>query len=379
MIARFRAALAALVLIVVPAGAEVTLPTITVAPVTQARIVDRVLATGLVEPAERVDVAPQIEGQAVDALYAEAGDRVAEGAVLARLSGDALALQKSQLVASRASAEAAVAQAEASVTDARATAAEAERVAERTANLRARGTATQAALDQATAAATSARARLTAAEQGLAVARAQLAVIDAQIGDVELRLRRTQIAAPVAGIVLERNARQGAIASAAGAPMFVLARDGAMELHADVAEADLARIAPGQAVTVRAAGLADPLAAEVRLVEPMVDRATRLGRVRIALPAAAGLRPGLFAGAEIVVSEEDALAVPVTAVARGSVLRVDAAGVVERVAVETGVRDGGLVAIRGGLAAGDRIVARAGAFVRPGDRVRPVTAAPVSN
>lgn len=379
MISPLRAAIAALFLIPSVAMAEVALPAITVAPVTQARIVDRVLATGLVEPAERVDIAPQIEGQAVDALFADIGDRVAEGAVLARLSDDALILQQSQLVASRASAEATVAQAGASVADARATAAEAERVADRTANLRARGTATQAALDQATAAATSARARLAAAEQGLAVATAQLAVIDAQIGDVDLRLRRTQIAAPVAGIVLERNARQGAIASAAGAPMFVLARDGAMELHADVAEADLARLMPGQAVTVRAAGLADPLAGSVRLVEPTVDRATRLGRVRIALPDAAGLRPGLFAEAEIVVAEDDALAVPVTAVAQGSVLRVDAGGVVERVAVETGVRDGGLVAIRGGLAAGDRIVARAGAFVRPGDRVRPVAAQPVSN
>ena len=379
MISPLRAAIAALFLIPSVAMAEVALPAITVAPVTQARIVDRVLATGLVEPAERVDIAPQIEGRAVDALFADIGDRVAEGAVLARLSDDALILQQSQLVASRASAEATVAQAGASVADARATAAEAERVADRTANLRARGTATQAALDQATAAATSARARLAAAEQGLAVATAQLAVIDAQIGDVDLRLRRTQIAAPVAGIVLERNARQGAIASAAGAPMFVLARDGAMELHADVAEADLARLMPGQAVTVRAAGLADPLAGSVRLVEPTVDRATRLGRVRIALPDAAGLRPGLFAEAEIVVAEDDALAVPVTAVAQGSVLRVDAGGVVERVAVETGVRDGGLVAIRGGLAAGDRIVARAGAFVRPGDRVRPVAAQPVSN
>jgi len=379
MISPLRAAIAALFLIPSVAMAEVALPAITVAPVTQARIVDRVLATGLVEPAERVDIAPQIEGRAVDALFADIGDRVAEGAVLARLSDDALILQQSQLVASRASAEATVAQAGASVADARATAAEAERVADRTANLRARGTATQAALDQATAAATSARARLAAAEQGLAVATAQLAVIDAQIGDVDLRLRRTQIAAPVAGIVLERNARQGAIASAAGAPMFVLARDGAMELHADVAEADLARLVPGQAVTVRAAGLADPLAGSVRLVEPTVDRATRLGRVRIALPDAAGLRPGLFAEAEIVVAEDDALAVPVTAVAQGSVLRVDAGGVVERVAVETGVRDGGLVAIRGGLAAGDRIVARAGAFVRPGDRVRPVAAQPVSN
>lgn len=375
MTAVFRLAAAAVLLsLPLPALAEARLPAITVVPVAEARLTDRVHASGLVQPEERVDVQPQIDGQAVEALLAEAGDLVTEGQVLARLSEAALGLQKSQLVASRASAEAAVAQAEASVIEMRATADEADRVADRTADLRARGAATQAALDQATASAVSARARLAATEQGLALARAQLAVIDAQIGDVDLRLARTEVKAPVSGLVIARDGRQGAIASGMGAPMFVIAREGRMELHADVAEADLARLVPGQRVTVRAAGLAEPVEGEVRLVEPTVDTASRLGRVRIALPAIAGLRPGLFAEAEIVVAEADALAVPVTAVAGGSVLRVGPDGVVDRVAVEAGIRDGGQVAVSGELAAGDLIVARAGAFVRAGERVRPVTA-----
>lgn len=376
MFTQFRAAAAALLILSLPVAAEVALPAITVAPVNQAELVDRVLASGLVAPAERVDVAPQIEGQAVEELGAELGDRVERGQVLARLSVSALELQRSQLVASRASAEASVAQAEASVTEARAAADEAARVAVRTADLRARGAATQAALDQAQANAISANARVTAAQQGLAVAHAQLGVIDAQIGDVALRLDRTQVLAPVAGLVIERNARQGAIATAAGAAMFVIAREGRMELHADVAESDLARIMPGQPVTVRLAGLAAPLRAEVRLVEPTVDIQTRLGRVRIALPDAPGLRPGLFGEAEIEVARAVALAVPVTAVANGSVLKVGADGLVSRAAVETGIRDGGKVLVLNGLEPGDRIVARAGAFVRPGDRVRPVAAEP---
>jgi len=48
---------------------------------------------------------------------------------------------------------------------------------------------------------------------------------------------------------------------------------------------------------------------------------------------------------------------------------------VERVTVKTGIRDGGLVEITEGLAAGDTVVTKAGAFVRAGDRVTPVPAA----
>ena len=51
-------------------------------------------------------------------------------------------------------------------------------------------------------------------------------------------------------------------------------------------------------------------------------------------------------------------------------------GIVTRVAVETGIRDGGLVEIRSGLPLGATIVSRAGAFVRDGDHIHPVLADP---
>jgi HlyD family secretion protein len=71
--------------------------------------------------------------------------------------------------------------------------------------------------------------------------------------------------------------------------------------------------------------------------------------------------------------------VPVTALTTAAdgawVMRVDEAGKVSRVRVETGIREGGFVEVISGLAAGDRVVTKAGAFVRDGDRVRPVAAA----
>lgn len=362
---------------------EAVVPTITVVQVTSRHLRDVVRASGLVEAEETVLVQPEIEGQAIENLRADVGDVVAAGAVLAQLSDRSLTLQKGQLVAAVAAARAAVAQAEAQIIEARSAADESRRVNDRTGALKDQGAVSQAQADQAQAAATAAGGRLLAATQGQAAAAALLTQAEAQLANVELQLRRTRVTAPVAGRIVARNATLGAIASAAGQPMFTLIRDDRLELRADVAEADVARLASGQPVTLRAVG-GGAVTGRVRLVEPGIDTATRLGSVRISVdaPETAGLRAGMFAEAEIIVAERDALSLPVTAVADGvdgtSVMKV-VDGVVSRVQVRTGIRDGSLVEVTEGVLERDLIVLRAGAFVRDGDRVRPVQPAPVTN
>lgn len=358
-----------------PLAAEPVLPAITVATVAPHLLRDRVIGTGLIGAVEEVQVAPLIEGQPIEALMADVGDRVEGGAVLARLSRSTLELQKAQVTASLASARATIAQVEAQMLEARASADEAARVAERARRLREQGAASQAAADTAGANAVSANARLMVATQSLEAARAQVALAEAQMANIELQLTRTEVRAPFAGEVVARNATIGAIATAAGAPMFTLIRDGALELRADVAEAEVARLAPGQKVALRAVGETVTRSGTVRLVEPSIDPATRLGRVRITLDAPEGLRKGMFADAEILVAEREVLAVPVTAVgasAEGATVMLVREGVVSKVPVRTGIRDGGLVEIVEGLMPGDLVVSKARSFVRPGDRISPV-------
>lgn len=374
------AALAETAAAAVPEAAPApVLPAITVSPVKVAPLSDRIFAGGLVQALESVQVAPLIEGQPIEALLAEIGDKVAEGQVLARLSKTTLELSRSQLVASVAAARATVAQAEAQVIEAEAAAAEAQRVADRARSLRDSGIAAQASLDQAQTSALAATARVTVARQSLEAARAQATSVEAQLANVDLNLTRTEVVAPVAGEVVARNAQVGAIASAAGQPMFTLMRDGALELRVELAERDLIRIAPGQGATLRIAGSPRTIAGTVRLVEPTVDQASRLGHARITLDKPGVLRAGMYADAEILVTRRMGLSVPVTAVSTGSdgatVMRVDAEGRVSRALVETGIRDSGLVEIVSGLSGGDRVVTKAGAFVRDGDRVNPVLAA----
>lgn len=352
-----------------------TLPAITVTDVTARLLRDRVIASGMIGPVEEVQVAPLIEGQPVEQLLVDVGDVVTEGQVLAVLSKQTLELQRSQAVASLAAAKATIAQAEAQLVEAEASAGEAQRVAERTAKLREQGSASQAAADTANANAVSATARVSVARQSLEAARAQVDLGEAQLENVDLQLARTEVKAPVAGKVVTRNALLGGIATAAGQAMFVIVRDGALELRADVAEADILRLAEGQKAELRTVGAAAGLSGTVRLVEPTIDTTTRLGRARIAVDEPEKLRSGMFAEAEILVAERETLSVPVTAVgsdATGATVMRVTDGVVERVVVKTGIRDGGYIEVLEGLAAGDLVVAKAGAFVRSGDRVNPV-------
>lgn len=357
------------------AAPQIALPAISVSAVRRQPLKDRVLAGGLVGAVEQVLVQPLIEGQPIEVLEAEVGDYVEAGQVLARLSLSTLELQRSQLVAQLASARAGVAQAEAGVIEAAASAAESARVAARTASLQKSGNAAQAALDQAQAAADAAAARATATEKSLQATQAQVELVQAQIANIELNLTRAKVVAPVAGEVLERNAQVGAVASAAGTPMFVLMKDGALELRAEIAEADLVRLQPGMAAQVRVVGATDPIRGTVRLVEPGVNTTTRLGTARITLENARTVRAGMYAEAEIVLAERDTLAVPVTALnvlaGEFSVLVVTD-GVAHRVPVTIGIRDRGLIEIASGLTEGQQVVTKAAAFVRDGDRVNPV-------
>lgn len=354
------------------------LPAITVSTVGIARLSDRIIASGLIAAVEEVQVAPLVEGQPLDQLLVDVGDMVNEGQVLAILSKTTLDLQRTEAKASLAAAQSSIAQAEAQLVEAKAASDEAQRVAERTAKLREQGTAPQAQADTTRANAVSANARVMVATQGLEAARAQLALAEARLENVELSLSRTEVKAPVAGKIVARNAKIGAIATAAGQPMFVITRDAALELRADVAETDLLRLGPGQKAHLRAVGMAGVLEGTVRLVEPSIDPVTRLGRARITVDSANDmLRTGMFVEAEVLAAETEALAVPVTAIGSSpegvTVMRVTD-GVVERVAVKTGIRDGGWVEVTEGLAQGDLVVTKAGAFVRPGDRINPVPA-----
>ena len=281
------------------------LPAITVVVVAKRSIEDHVLASGMIGPVEQVLVPPLIEGQPVESLLVDVGDMVTAGQVLATLSSATLTLQKSQLMANGASIKASIAQAEAQLADAKSTAADSRKTADRTAALFKQGSTSISSNDAAQTIAATLASRVLVAEQAVESARSQQDVLAVQIANIDLQLNRTQIVAPVSGQISARNAQIGGIASSAGLPLFTIIKDGALELSADVAESDLARITAGLPATMTLASGQSGLTGKLRLVAPTINMTTRLGNARITIDPNPAIRAGMFAEADILISTRD--------------------------------------------------------------------------
>lgn len=353
------------------------LPSIVVSEAAKKYLVERVVATGTIRPVDEIYVQPLVDGLSVEKLNVDIGDKVEAGAVLAELSRDSLLLQKSQFEANRAKAEAAVAQSKAQVIEAQANYDDAIRQRDRAERLGKSGSGSVSQVEQTAAAADVAKARVQAANQAVTVGEADIKVVDAQIEDVDLKLSRTAVKTPVAGVVSAKNARVGAIASGAGDPLFTVIKDDAIELVADLSETDIQSVKAGQKAVITVAGGRNKIEGTVRLVSPTVDPTTRLGSVHVVLPPDSPARAGMYGSAEVVVASANAVALPLSAVTSGrdgSTTRRVENGVVKQVAVEIGIQDGGFVEIKDGISAGDIVVEKAGAFVRDGDKINPVPA-----
>lgn len=360
------------------AARDAAYPSIVVTKVETRTVIDRVIATGTIQAVEETFVQPLVEGLSIRSLAVDIGDTVEADGTMATLNEDALLLTRSQNEANLAKARASLAQYQAQLVEAQANAQEAVRVSARNAKLRESGSVSTALADQTEAAAAAALARVDSAEQLIAVAQSDIKVVEAQISDVDLRLARTVVKAPVAGTVSARTAKVGAIATGSGQPLFTIIRDGAVEMRADVSESDLLKLGVGQKAKLKLADSSVTLDGRIRLISPTVDADTRLGTVFISIAEADKARVGMYANADITVEEKQALALPLTAVTSGkteTVVRKVRDGVVEMARVETGIQDGRYIEILSGLSDGDEVVAKAGAYVRDGDRITPVKAA----
>lgn len=322
-------------------------PTVTVTTPGQSMVARTVTATGSL--AARIDMPVGVvgEGGMVTRVLVQPGDWVRAGQVLASVERSVQTEQVRSLAAQ--------------VEVARADAKLAQAQLDRAKALIGRGFISAADIDQRTATRDQAEARVR-------VALAQLAEQRARTGRLDIR-------APARGLVLTRAVEPGQIVQAGGGVLFRLAKDGEMEMQAQLAEGDLVTVRPGNSATVTPIGTQAGFAGRVWQVSPVVDPQTRLGIARIALPYDRAIRPGGFASATITSGSGSAPLLPESAVlndAKGSyVYIVNAKNQAERRAVTVGqVSDAG-VAVTSGLTGSEKIVTSAGAFLTPGQKVRP--------
>lgn len=326
--------------------APVTVPGVTVAPVESRTLEEHIEATGELRAKDSARIAAEVAGRVTETPYEE-GARVAAGTVVMRIDPERHALE-------RASARAGLAEAEANLD-------EQVRSQERMRGLRAGNVASQERLEQAETATKLARARVEAA-------RAQLAMADRAHADAS-------VTAPFDGLLARRLVSRGEFVQP-GQALFELVALDPIEVEFRLAERDVARVHPGEPVGVQVAPYPEEtFRAVVTVISPTVDPASRTLRVRAELPNPDGrLRPGLFARADLGVSQRDGvLLIPEEAVlqrADGAVVfRLRGQDAVERLVIETGVHDRGAVEVARGLAAGDQVVTRGHTALLDGARV----------
>jgi HlyD family secretion protein len=187
----------------------------------------------------------------------------------------------------------------------------------------------------------------------------------------------TPLPAPVAGLIASSSAVIGAVASGKGEAVFSIIARSEYDLVGLVPVQDLAKLAVDQPARIRIVGIGE-IDGKVRRVSPTVEPNIQLGQVLISVTTNRRLLVNSSARAMITTGKScNNVAVPLTAVLYGSagtVVQVVRRARVETKSVEVGLMSAGQVEIRSGLQEGDIVVARAGALLREGDPVRPVTA-----
>jgi len=327
-------------------------PLVTVAVPGQQAVTKTANATGSLDARVDMPVGVLGEGGRVLSVLVQPGAWVQKGQILVVIERS---VQAQQIASSAAQVEVA-----------RANAKLAENNLERAKALVGQGFVSKADIDQKTAA------------RDAAVA--QQRVAEAQLGQLRASVGRLDIRAPESGLVLTRNVEPGQVVSAGSGTLFRIAKNGEMEMLAQLAENELAALRPGVKAIVTPVGTDAKFVGTVWQVSPVIDPQSRLGIARIALPYNIALRPGGFANATIDIADMRASVLPESAVLsdqKGSyVYIVNAKNKVERRNVVTGTVTPNGLAINSGLQGNEKVVLFAGGFLNPGETVKVNVAKP---
>lgn len=302
--------------------------------------------SGSLAPKTESRVRAEIAGP-VKATFADEGQRVRRGALLARL--DDTAVRDAYL-----SAKSAVRTAEVTLQNA-------QRNAERADRLAKAGALPEKDLENA-------RWNVTNAEGALADARARLA-------SAEKQLRNTLVRAPISGAISRREVDPGDVVQV-GTALFTIVDPSSLRLEATVPVEELSRLKAGTPVEFTVSGYDRRFTGRIERINPAVDPATRQVRIYVGIPnVEQTLVSGLYAEGRVTTDARRAVALPLSAVDhRGTapVIHRLKGGRVEVSPVQLGVRDEAteMVEIHAGVARGDTVLLGTAQGIAEGSSVR---------
>lgn len=301
-------------------------------------------ATGNVQAWQEAAIGAEVSGLRLAELYANVGDVVKKGQLLARFSDEMASLD--------------VEQQRAAVDEARARSVQAEAKAESSQKLKDAGMISTMDNIQNQSTANIARAQLQSAESR---ARSQ-----------KLRLAYAQVRAPDDGVISSRTATVGSVMQT-GSEMFRYIRRNQLEWRAEVPEGPLQKIKIGQKVSLRSIQ-GETVSGKVSRISPLVDVQSRNGTVYVELTGTKSLKAGMFAQGDFEMGRGSALTVAQSAlVVRDGfsyVFTLDADNRAMQMKVIAGRRLEGRIEILDGLAGDAQVVTAGAGFLSNGDLVR---------
>jgi membrane fusion protein, multidrug efflux system len=335
-----------------------TVQNIPVLAVEVANVPDLLEAVGTVRAAQTSEVASQMMGNIVE-IRAHEGDHVQRGQVLA-------VIDDSQPRAAVDRATAAEVAAQQQLIGADSDLALADSTLKRYQNLYEKKSVSPQEFDEVKARAQVALARRDMAKAGQAQAQAALS-------QARTSLDYTRIRAPFDGVVTEKKADSGALASP-GMPIFTVEDVRRYRLDAIVNEDDLRYVRRGQQVAVVIDALDNMiLKGKVLQIVPAADAATRTFLVKIDLPTDTRLRSGLFGRAQFSRGDRQAMLIPRSAVVERGQLQgiyvLDQQEFASLRYITLGKPSGAEVEVLAGLRDGERLVAKPGALDLNGKRI----------
>ena len=287
------------------------------APVERGDIVKTVSASGTLEARETVNVGSQLSGL-VSNIYADFNDHVKKGQLLAKIDPSTFQSSVNQATAGLNASKANLGQQEANLASAQAKLTQAQLTYDRDRKLLDQGYLAQSAADADDAALKSAQAAVSQTQAAINSSNANIAQSEASLNSSQFNLNRTEILAPIDGVIIDRQIEQGqTVAASFSAPtLFIIAGD-LSQLQAEILvdEADIGQVQPGQDVKFTVDAFPDQSFAgtvhQIRLEPQTSNGVVAYDVVVYADNPGEKLMPGMTANADIIISQfQSVLKVP---------------------------------------------------------------------
>jgi HlyD family secretion protein len=295
-------------------GPEVQVQT---SPITRGDIVDTVGATGTLQAVTTVQVGSQVSGN-IQWLGADFNSIVKKNQVIARLDPSLFEAQLQQARANLNQTRANLAKAQSDLERTKVQLIDAQQKYTRAKELGAKGLVPQSELDAAKIAVDTAQAGQASQQATVNQTQAAVTQSEASVNQNQVNLDHTIITAPIDGIVTQRSVDVGqTVAASMQAPtLFIIAADlTKMQVNANIDEADVGRIRPGQHVTFHVDAYPtdnfDGIVSQIRLQPVVVSNVTTYGTVIDVPNQQLKLKPGMTANVKVEIAKRsDALRVP---------------------------------------------------------------------